>query len=227
MKIFAHRGNLEGRVPGAENTIPHLQKAIDRGYGVEFDINFDSDASRLVLSHDVASYEAFREVEAFLSRDFGEELHALNVKNLQTLPAILNFLERREILANFFLFDFELLIPDIREARFLMKALQKRGVKVAFRLSERENFVEFYASSPEISYIWLDEFAEPWGTQAVMRQLVQSGKRVFYVSPELHGSSNWESIETRWQQMFTWGAAGICTDFPLRLHARLNQWRLQ
>lgn len=40
MKLIAHRGNIFGPIPnsGKENTQPHLQKALDRGFDVEVDL---------------------------------------------------------------------------------------------------------------------------------------------------------------------------------------------
>ena len=213
--ILAHRGNLFGPEPESENTVPHLARAVNRGFSLEFDINFNREHSRLVLSHDENSFSTDRDPESFLKTVPAEGLNALNIKNMLTVPKILNLLEKVRRKSKFFLFDFELLVSDLPGCRFFMKALMEQGFRIAFRISERENFVAEYARDEEVSLIWLDEFDGPWLQQRDIQRLRDAGKTLIYVSPELHGSKSRDFLQERWQQVVAWGINGICTDYPV------------
>lgn len=54
MKLIAHRGNIFGPIPnsGKENTQPHLQKALDRGFDVEVDLWVNEDWGEIRTGHD-------------------------------------------------------------------------------------------------------------------------------------------------------------------------------
>ena len=220
--ILAHRGNLDGPQPATENTTRQLRAAIAARFDVEFDIQFACDRSRLVLAHDEVPWSGARCVETFFDRVQLGELHALNIKHLFTLPAIVAGLHARRLLHAFVLFDFELLTDDLRACRFLMDSLRDQGCQVAWRLSEREPHFDRYLKSPRVGWIWLDEFTRPWATERHFRALAEAGKRVLYVSPELHGRRDIAALERRWEQVADWGVRGICTDYPRALRALLE-----
>lgn len=50
MKLIAHRGNINGRLPDAENRLTYIQKALGLGYDVEVDVR--SLNRKLYLGHD-------------------------------------------------------------------------------------------------------------------------------------------------------------------------------
>ena len=83
---LAHRACLYGPGSVHENSRAALAAAIDRGFGVEFDVNADGD--RLTLAHDPEPWSEELDAEAFL-RDPGPGLHALNVKSLDALDRML------------------------------------------------------------------------------------------------------------------------------------------
>jgi hypothetical protein len=51
MKLYAHRGNVDGRNPEKENTLAYLRKALDLGFAVEVDVR-SSVSGELYLGHD-------------------------------------------------------------------------------------------------------------------------------------------------------------------------------
>jgi glycerophosphoryl diester phosphodiesterase len=220
--ILAHRGNLRGPDPERENTVSYLKEALRNGFSVEFDVNFDPGHQRLVLSHDENPHAPERDPEAFLHEAGKHGLHALNVKNLLSVEGIVQTLQRNGGTNRFFLFDFELLTEDLAGCRFWMRSLAKRGLRVAYRISDREPFLEDYVRWPWVKLIWLDEFDTPWVKEGDVAALSAAGKTVFYVSPELHGENDLDKIRYRWREVVSWGIDGICTDYPLLLRQTMD-----
>ncbi len=54
MKIFAHRGNLDGKKIENENSVNALINALIYGFDLEFDINFDMKRQNMILSNDIS-----------------------------------------------------------------------------------------------------------------------------------------------------------------------------
>ncbi len=225
-RIVAHRGCLDGPGGDGENRLSALRRVAVQGFDVEFDVRADrSDVSRLVLSHDPADWSGDRDASDFLARPGVGAFHALNVKELDSLPALCRVLSDAGTQGSFFLFDFELLTEDLPECRRRMRALQDDGFHVASRLSEREPFLEEYLTQPHVSLVWLDEFSGPWVGREHLAALADAGKRAYYVSPDLHGNHDADGLRRRWEQLASWGAAGICTDYPIRLARFLGATR--
>jgi glycerophosphoryl diester phosphodiesterase len=220
--IFSHRGNIDGKIPRKENTAAYLAEAARLGFQVEFDINFNPGKTNLVLSHDEAELTSFNILDEFLTTVGDSNFHALNIKNPFTTPTILEKLKALNIRERFFLFDFELLIPDKRIAAFFMNAIQQQGFNVAYRLSERENYFDEYCENDNVKLLWMDEFSEPWIRKHHIEKLAQRGKQTIYVSPDLHGQQNLDRVKKRWEIMINAGVSGICTDFPIVLRKQLG-----
>lgn len=219
MKTISHRGNLEGRAASRENSVSYLTKAVDSGFDVEFDVNLAAGRDRLVLSHDEAGWTNELDVPGFLSSPRAGTFHALNIKNLLTVYEIARLLELSGTKDQFFLFDFELLANDLAGVRYLMRTLADQGFHVAYRLSEREQFLEQILKDDSIRIVWLDEFEHPWIEESHVQRLAERGKRTFCVSPELHGRNQEKEILSRWGDLIRFGVDGICTDYPLKLRA--------
>jgi glycerophosphoryl diester phosphodiesterase len=214
--VLAHRACLHGPGSAHENSRAALATAIARGFGVEFDVNFAD--GRLTLSHDPQPWSEEIDAAAFL-RDPGPGLHALNVKSLAAVDSMLRVIESAGTASSFFLFDFELLGAGADE----MAEVQRRGFRVAHRLSEREQHLERYVADPTVTDVWLDEFDWPWVTDEHVHALTASGKRTFYVSPELHRRQAVQLVAPRWDELLAWGVTGICTDFPIHLRERSSR----
>ena len=86
---------------------------------------------------------------------------------------------------------------------------------MAARASDREP-VQRAAACPHSDRVWLDEFAEPWAGPATFEALARAGKEVYAVAPDLHGAALATSRK-RWLDFASWGATGLCTDYPLQL----------
>lgn len=223
LRILSHRACLHGPDPARENTREALSQAIAAGFDVEFDTRFGTDNARLVLSHDPQPWSEDRDALPFLQSVGGRQFHALNVKSLDSLPAILSGLDETNTQSHFLLFDFELVADNLGDCRALMRTTAAAGFSVAYRLSEREPYIEEYLSDPSVLNIWLDEFEVPWVTQAHVARLTERAIRTFYVSPDLHGVRDMETLKPRWEQIVSWGVDGICTDYPLALRQFLNK----
>lgn len=212
-RILSHRALLDGPAPALENTLESLAAACAAGFDVEFDVHAAPRDGRLVLSHDPADWCPQREPAAFLAAAAPGAGHALNVKSLARLDALLDLVDRMGAREGCFLFDFELLgAPEP-----LLHEVQERGFRVAFRVSDREPTLERHARDARVRTIWLDELDGPWVRREHVQRLAAAGKQVFYVSPDLHGRRDRDVLLARWAQLHEWGAAGICTDFPLML----------
>jgi hypothetical protein len=217
ISILSHRACLQGPGHAQENRLDTLAQAISHGFSVEFDINFNAAKTKLVLSHDPAEWSPEQDALAFLAQPGAGTFHALNVKSLFTLTAICRAMEQAGAQNNFFFFDFELLTDDLAGCRYQMRSLQETGFSVAYRLSEREPFLKDYLQQDHVQRIWLDEFCEPWVRQEHLLSLLDKGKQVVFVSPDLHGRRDPDTLKRRWEQLVTWGVTGICTDYPIFL----------
>jgi glycerophosphoryl diester phosphodiesterase len=219
LHILAHRALLDGPDADAENRRTSIDSAVADGFGVEFDITADPASGALVLAHEPCAWNADRDARAFL-RDPGQTLHALNVKDLDTLDAVLAEIERAGTQANFFLFDFELVAPDRGPCMELMRRVRQRGFAVAHRLSEREPFLGdlLAATEPPVA-VWLDEWARPWVRRHHVAALRDIGTATYYVSPELHRPQPAAALRDRWEELIGFGVTGICTDYPRALGA--------
>src|SRR5262245_25299025 len=215
--VLAHRACLYGPGSVRENSRTALAAAVDKGFGVEFDVRCD-DGGRLTLAHDPEPWEEEIDAESFL-RDPGPGLHALNVKSLDALCPLLRVIERAGTARSFFLFDFELLGAGADE----MAKVQRRGFRVAHRLSDREPTLERLLDDPTVTDVWLDEFDSPWIRDEHVHALTAAGKRTFYVSPELHRRQPVQHVAPRWDEGLAWGVDGICTDFPIHLRERSSR----
>jgi glycerophosphoryl diester phosphodiesterase len=212
MRILAHRALLQGPDASVENTLPALAAACAEQFDVEFDVNVDAEG-RLVLSHDPCPWSVDRDAATFLRRTRPQFAHALNVKDLDTLDELLAAVGAAGAADRFVLFDFELLDAP----RQLLAEVQRRGYRVAHRISEHEPYTAEYAADASVTMIWLDELEGPWVDAAVVRQLRNAGKDVLYVSPDLHRRAGGEELERRWRELAAWDVSGICTDYPLKL----------
>lgn len=217
MNIISHRGYLAGGHSSEENRVDVLERAVAQGFEVEFDVNLALSKDRLVLSHERTDWTPDRDAASFLSTPHIGERHALNIKSLLVLSPATEILRRTGTVENYFLFDFELLWPDVAEVRFLMHSLTENGFHVAYRLSEREPYLEVYLRDESVKTVWLDEFEQFWVKREHVERLKASGKQVFFVSPELHGTTEESTIKQRWSDVLHFGVDGICTDFPVQL----------
>src|SRR5713101_7305638 len=106
--VIAHRGNLVGPSPAAENGAKTVRAALDWGWSIETDIRRAADG-RFYISHDqrVSADGCLAEDFCALFRAHPAATIALNIKELGSEEALIAFLAQQEVLAQTFLFDME------------------------------------------------------------------------------------------------------------------------
>jgi glycerophosphoryl diester phosphodiesterase len=220
VRILAHRGNVDGPEPARENGLALVQKALERGFGIETDVRYAA-GKGFYISHDPAAPSADSALAAHcgLWRRHPEAVIALNVKELGKERALLEALNALRVVPQLFLFDMELIEKQAGETARLYRRFDA-AVTIAARVSDRDEPLERALAIEVASVAWLDEFDGPWATADAVGRLKAAGKAVYAVSPELHGRPI-EAAEMRWRDFAAWGVDGICTDWPARLAARL------
>lgn len=202
MKILAHRGWWT--VPDERNSRVALERAFERGYGVETDVRDRNGA--LVISHDLPADDglmSFAELLDLHRRHGHPGTLAVNVK-ADGLQDLLRAAFAAVPGAAYFVFD--MAVPD---------AVQyvRRGMPAYTRQSEYEAVPSFYEQAQGV---WLDAFDRDWFGAETVEAHLAAGKRVALVSPELHGRPHAAAWET-WRflaRRADAGALAVCTDFP-------------
>jgi glycerophosphoryl diester phosphodiesterase len=215
MFLLAHRGNLRGPAGHAENSLGLLREALELGFGLETDIRRAANGC-FYVSHDAveAPSPPWANDHAGLWRQYPRQTIALNVKELGYEAALLDFLRAGGVLGQVFLFDFELLEKVPGETARFMRALDP-SIRLAARVSDRFGETVEQALAIECAeVIWLDEFDSLWLGQEPIAALKAAGKRLYAISPEIHGFPL-EVARRRWADFACWGVDGICTDFPI------------
>jgi glycerophosphoryl diester phosphodiesterase len=204
IEILSHRGWW--RQPNEKNTAAALRLALQAGYGVETDVR--DFGGRLVISHDPPSGSE-PAWESFLS-DYAElgarGTLAINVKadGLQELVAA----SLREAgVSNYFVFDMSL--PELVRYR-------SRGMAYFTRLSDHEPHPLCLEGA---AGVWVDGFERDWTDLDTLTPMLEGGRRLALVSPELHRRDKTEF----WVEMREWlrripegqqASVMLCTDHP-------------
>lgn len=174
MELLAHRGMWCHEEE--KNTLSAIEKAFAEGFGIETDIRDRN--GELVISHNPADQNApkLTDVLNIWSQYSPGAMLALNVKadGLYLLFKDI-FNEYRVGRNDYFLFDAS--VPEEYVYR-------KRGYVIYTRSSEFERTPVFMDESPGI---WLDQFTDCEHIENQLEKLLDEGKKVAVVSPELHG----------------------------------------
>lgn len=201
MKIISHRGYwLDG---SEKNTSAAFERSFGLGFGTETDIR-DS-LGELVISHDMPSGNE-QELAEFLScagsaSDVNKPLTlALNIKS----DGMAHLLAEQVVnYPQLDCFVFDMAVPDMRQYLNV-------GVPVFTRMSEVEQSPSFL---DQAAGVWLDAFEAEWYDNSIIQSLIDMGKRVCIVSPELHG----RPYLKQWHQLSIWVGSDqviLCTDKP-------------
>jgi hypothetical protein len=172
MRLLCHRGYW--RYKSEQNTLAALERAGHSGYGVETDIR-DCDGE-LIISHDMPTCMNSLSLEVFLNSYIAtgkNGLLALNIKSDGLQHKLRDLLARFGV-ENYFVFDMS--VPDTL-------GYIRTGIPFAARLSEYEDGHWLRGHS---NTVWLDAFEDEWYSRDFINSLLESGKRVCVVSPELH-----------------------------------------
>ena len=191
--ILAHRGFW--KTEGEKNTKTAFERAFDNGFGIETDLR--DIKGEIVISHNMPQGEemTFEDVLKLLN---GRNLPlALNIKADGQAEEIKRLLEKYNH-TNYFTFDMS--IPD-------MVVQCKLGLKVFTGLSDIiPNPILF----DEAEGIWLDSFNSDWfGSEEIMK-LLNQGKKVCIVSPDLHK----RDYKCVWEKYKNISGIMVCTDYP-------------
>lgn len=200
MKILSHRGYWQ--MPQEKNTVTAFHRSFTLGFGTETDIR-DLDGT-LVISHDPPR-AGTQTLDSFLTlhRELGPGLTlALNIKADGLQAQLKKSLEEFAV-SDYFVFDMS--VPDLL-------GYYKAGLTFFTRLSEYEREP---ALLEKASGVWLDSFIGEWYQDDLILSLVDSGKRLCIVSPELHGRPHlplWERLSRLKERGDL--PVMLCTDLP-------------
>lgn len=224
MRVFAHRGNINGPEPHLENTPERIFQSLKMGFDLETDIR-KSQSGIFYISHDrsIAPADHLATLHTRIWKQFPSALIALNIKELGYEAALLDFLQVENVLEQLFMFDMEMLEAVKGSTARLFRELNA-NIKLASRISDQNEPVDQALAIEPSSIIWVDEFHKLWVKPEIIRQLKDAGKSVYMISPEIHGFSKNQRLH-RWDDMLTWGVDGVCTDWPLEfsIHTGIRQ----
>lgn len=214
IEVLSHRGYW--KTPEEKNSVEAFVRSFQLGFGTETDVR-DSQADgsvSIVISHDIPrggeiSFAALLRI----AKQYGSPLLALNIK-ADGLHDMLAATLRAEDYSNYFLFDSS--VPDLIQG-------VKRKLTSFTRLSEYEREASLY-DEPGVSGVWIDNFLPGrWYEAELVEAILDDGKAVTLVAPDLHGRHDEYDVFLRW--LVTSGlherdGLSICTDRPE--HAKLT-----
>lgn len=214
---------MEGKDKLVENTTSQLKKSL-----INFNF-FETDIRRRVsgefyISHDpqdqiTIENDARQHTE--LWRNNKSVKIALNIKELGYEKDLLDFLKVEKVTGQVFLFDYELLGAEPQKYINDIKRMEPE-IKLATRVSDRNEPVSRALGLTGADIIWLDEFDSLWVKQEDIAALKSAGKTVYCIAPDLHNFSD-DETKQRFKDFTDWGADGICTDYALLLKETLAQ----
>jgi len=216
IEILAHRANVEGPKPAAENSLAATRRALELGFGIETDLRRDAHG-RFYISHDPQPWSQQNDFKQFaaLFRDFPERVIAMNVKELGYEAELIALQKSGDLGKKSFYFDFELLEPKTpgTAQRRIHDLPGGKQTAIASRVSDRGESMAQCLSIPA-QVVWADEFDSLWLQRDAVEKIHAAGRKFYAISPELHGFSETDRLK-RWRQFKEWGIDGLCTDYAL------------
>jgi len=204
MQIISHRGYWKEQ--SERNQAIAFRRSFDMGLGTETDVR--DACGKLLISHDMPTGTELS-LDDLLDIMGGRNLPlAINIKADGLAEAVKAKFDAYGH-SNWFAFDMS--VPDMRQ-------YLKLGVPTYTRLSEVEPHPAWFEQSDGV---WLDSFDVEWFDNKNVRSLLDMGKRVCVVSPELHGrppAALWKSLSELQEQVpQLMQRLTICTDAPEQL----------
>lgn len=208
IEILAHRGYWKNK--SEMNSIEAFQRAIEHGFGIETDLRDRS--GQLIVAHDYNEPRFLKAEDLFNA--FGDYplTLAINVKSSGLESLVLDQLNRSRI-QKYFVFD--LSVPDLLR-------YQSLDMPLYTRLSEYESMGNL---DNKAAGFWIDQFHSQWFNQELIRKILNTEKKMCFVSPELHGRDPfilWELLKGL-QNEFKQKSVQICTDHPVQLKKFLDE----
>jgi len=200
MRIISHRGYWKD--PSEKNSMVAFERSFNLGFGTETDIR--DCLQNLVISHDIPKGE---------ETDFSDLLSLLRQKQ-NTNPLILALNIKADGLAKFIgkqlrnypnleYFAFDMSIPD-------MPSYFSEGIPTFARMSEVERLPAWL---DRCSGVWLDAFDSEWYDINDLSRILNLGKQICIVSPELHHRP-YRAAWSRLTPLAKNGGLILCTDLP-------------
>jgi hypothetical protein len=205
MEILSHRGYWRG--PSEKNGAVAFARSFDLGFGTETDVR--DHAGELVIAHDMPTGAELRLTQVLDILGERDLPLALNIKADGLGPLIIETMAGRPQTR---WFTFDMSGPElIRQQRLAMPVFTRR--------SEYEREAVLY---DQAQGVWLDAFEGLWFGPSDIAAMLDDGKRVCVVSPELHG----RDPQPLWSMLRDAGlydsAIMVCTDIPEALEADAN-----
>lgn len=196
MQIISHRGYWKEK--DERNQAAAFHRSFDLGFGTETDVR--DVAGTLVISHDMPTGGELT-LDELLTIMAGRNLPlAMNIKADGLASALkAKFAEYGH--TNWFAFDMS--VPDMRSYLAL-------GMPTYTRMSEVELTPAWLDAA---TGVWLDGFEGEWFTNSQIQTLLDAGKRVCIVSPELHNRPP-KALWDRLKELEGEERLMLCTDLP-------------
>lgn len=201
MGIIAHRGYW--KAASEKNTRAAFERAFENGFGIETDLR--DIKGEIVISHDMPKGGEMTFEELLRLLDGRNLTLALNIKADGQADEIKRLLKKYGH-TNYFTFDMS--IPE-------MVYQHAAGLNVFTGLSD----ISPHPVMPEEAKgIWLDAFRSDWFGEREIRDLLNRGKEVCLVSPDLHK----REYKPAWEKYKNLSGILICTDYPGEAEAFFN-----
>ena len=199
--VIAHRGYW--KTEKEKNIKIAFERAFDNGFGVETDLR--DIKGEIVISHNMpqGGETSFEELLKLLD---GRDLTlALNIKADGMADEIKRLLDKYNI-SNYFTFDMS--IPE-------MVYQHKTGLKVFTGLSD---IIPNPILLNKAEGVWLDCFNSDWFGEKEVKEILNQGKKVCIVSPDLHK----REYKNVWERYKNVSGIMICTDYPKEAEVYFN-----
>lgn len=201
INVLAHRGwwqKIEEK-----NTQIAFERAFDNGFGIETDLR--DIKGEIVISHNMpqGSEISFEDLLKLLD---GRDLTlALNIKADGMADEIKTLLNKYNH-TNYFTFDMS--IPE-------MVVQHKVGLKV---FTGQSDIIPHPIMLDKAKGVWLDCFNSDWFDEADIKRILNQGKQVCIVSPDLHK----REYKTVWEKYKNINGIMLCTDYPMEAEEYFN-----
>jgi glycerophosphoryl diester phosphodiesterase len=201
--ILAHRGLW--KTSKETNSIDAIEAALKQGFGVETDVRDLN--GKPVISHDPPksdhAFDLNSLLQLFRRLDPSSRI-AINIKADGLSVPIKKIIDSQLLSrSNFYVFDMS--IPDTL-------SYEKVSLPFYTRMSEYETKSKLLKSADGV---WLDNFTGNFEQVLCAEEIVSLGKRVGFVSPELHGRPylpEWKKIKKAGLHLNP--LFELCTDHP-------------
>ncbi len=199
MKILAHRGLW--KEVGEKNSIDAMKRAFEHGFGIETDVRDYEE--KLVVSHNVATKDCylFEEVLKVYRETECIAPLAINIKADGIQKLLQSDLDKFDIQSGFV---FDMSIPE-------QVVYHSENFEVFTRMSDFETSPVLLERS---CGVWMDEWESSWINAAVITEMLDKGKKISVISPEIHGRDKtglWKELE----KFIGEDRVMLCTDVPL------------